>query len=159
MPARSIPYPEFNYVIYLNQAAGSPALLGAFSEVAGLMQKKLRSPNQPWRSPGLGISLAGAMIHGARGAYKVGDVTLKRGVVDSGVIWSWLAGVRNSGQTARQSATVTLRNEQGQPIISWKLTKATPVRYSGPPLGKGSSDVAVEELVLSVESIAFLPPH
>jgi hypothetical protein len=55
---------------------------------------------------------------------------------------------------------VTLRDETGTPIISWKFTKAMPVRYKGPPLGgKGSGDCAIEELVLSAESIELVPPH
>jgi phage tail-like protein len=40
------------------------------------------------------------------------------------------------------------------PVMTWKLTNARPMKYTGPTLNaKGGGDVAMEELVLSCEKI------
>ena len=156
MPDRSVPYPSFNYVVYLSHPAGLRMPLGGFSEAIGLTQRSAvyRSGDESGRN------LGGRKIPGTGGIHNVGDITLKRGVVSVGDLWSWMAAARNSSSAARRSGTVTLRDETGTPIISWKFTKAMPVRYKGPPLGgKGSGDCAIEELVLSAESIELVPPH
>jgi phage tail-like protein len=156
VPDRSAPYPSYTYVVYLSHPAGLRIPLGGFSEAIGLSQRPAvyRSGDESGRNPG------GRKIQGTGGIHNVGDITLKRGVVSVGDLWSWMAAARNSSSAARQSATVTLRDETGTPIISWKLSKATPVRYCGPTLGgKGSGDYAIEELVLSAESIELVPPQ
>ena len=39
-------------------------------------------------------------------------------------------------------------------VVSWKLVGAMPIKWTGPTFNaKGGSDVAMEELVLSVETI------
>ncbi len=94
------------------------------------------------------------------GIHKVGDVTLKRGVVDSSSLWNWLAQARAEGPHRRWDVTITLCDKAGQPILSWKLRNAKPRKYTGPTLGgRGSGDAAMEELVLSAESIELVPPH
>jgi hypothetical protein len=51
--------------------------------------------------------------------------------------------------------TITQCDEASNPKQSWKLRNVVPVRYNGSTLAsKGGSDVAMEELVLSVESIS-----
>ncbi len=152
---RSVPYPSFNYVVYLSHPAGLRTPLGGFSEVIGLKQ----SP-AVYRSGESGGNLGVRNITGTRGIHNVGDITLKRGVVSVGDLWSWMAAARNSGSATHLSATVTLRDEAGTAIISWKFAKAMPVHYKGPALGgNGSGDCAIEELVLSAESVELVPPH
>lgn len=156
MPERLMPYPSFNYVVHLIHPAGLRMPLGGFSEAIGLSQRPAvyRSGDESGRNPG------GRKIQGTGGIYNFGDITLKRGVVSVGYLWSWMAAARNSSSAAHQSATVTLRDETGTSIISWKFAKAMPVRYKGPQLGgKGSGDCAIEELVLSAESVELVPPH
>jgi len=153
---RSVPYPSFNYIVYLSHPAGLRTPLGGFSEVIGLKQRPAvyRSGDES------GGILGVRKIPGTRGIHNVGDITLKRGVVSVGDLWNWMAAARNSGSAAHRSATMTLRDEAGTAIISWKFTKAMLVNYKGPPLGgNGSGDCAIEELVLSAESVELVPPH
>jgi len=91
---------------------------------------------------------------------KANDVTLKRGVVSAGDLWNWIAAARTRPAAARSDVTITLRNESGQPVQSWRLAKALPMHFTGPTLGgKGTGDVAIESLTISAENIAIVPPR
>lgn len=114
---------------------------------------KLGVPNEPGRVLG-----GFAEVTGLRGVHKVGDVTLKRGVVDSSDLWNWLNRARENGTTARRNATIILRDEAGNPVQTWTLRNVVPKKYTGPKLGGKSGDVAIEELILSPESIVLVPP-
>lgn len=155
MPA---PFASFRYAIYVHQSTGLLNPLGGFAEATGLAQQRVVEYRAGSAFAG---NLGGAVrIDKVGGLHKIGDVTLKRGVIGTGDLFNWIAAARNSGPAAKQNATITLRNEQGQPIVSWKLSKATPVRYTGPPLGgKASGDLAIEELILSTENIEIVPPR
>ena len=88
------------------------------------------------------------------GIHKVGDVTLKRGIVNSTDLWTWINDTRRTGVNAKRTVVITLRDEAGTPVQKWTLTKAAPMKYTGPTLaGKGGGDVAMEELVLSSEGL------
>ena len=48
--------------------------------------------------------------------------------------------------------TVTLRDECGADVATWVLRNVVPLEYSNPTLAaKAGDDIAIEELVLSVE--------
>jgi phage tail-like protein len=162
MPNRSEPYYSFAYVIQLNRPVGSNALLGGFSEVTGLANIHFgyRGPVELRRAGGQGGIFSAGQPQKLSGMDRVNDVTLKRGVVNSSDLWSWILAARTSPASARAEAIVTLRNEAGQPVKRWKLSNATPSRYGGATLGgKGGTDVAIEELVLSAENIQIVPPR
>lgn len=162
MSDRSAPYPSYAYVVYLNRPGGLETLLGGFTATAGLSQRsfRYRTGNEFVGSRGGGNIFGGAgLMQGARTSGKVNDVTLKRGVVSAGDLWNWIAAVRGAGGAGKCDATVTLRNEAGAPVMTWKLSQAMPVRYTGPPLGGHGGDVAIEELVLCAELIEIVPPR
>jgi phage tail-like protein len=93
-------------------------------------------------------------IHGIN---KATDITLKRGVVTSTALSRWLSSVR-SGPPSRRDIVLLQRDSAGAPIHSWRLSKVLPMKYTGPTLSDKGNDVAIEELVLSVESIELVPP-
>ena len=132
------PYSSFDYLIDLGLQFGPATALGGFQAASGL------TPLHSFRFAGR--------------RSRVSDVTLKRGLVNSWSLWNWITQARSGEPTARRDAVVSLRNESGQPVQSWKLSKAMPVRFTGPPLGGQSNEVAIEELVLSAESISIVPP-
>jgi phage tail-like protein len=83
-------------------------------------------------------------------------VTLKRGIVSTKDLWQWLDDTRKKGVEAKKTVVVRLLDEQRQPVQAWTLQGVTPMKYTGPTLAaKGGGDVAMEELVLSVEGIDF----
>jgi phage tail-like protein len=142
MTARALPYGAFNFLVDLGNGAS-----GGFSDVSGLMTEtkvaEYRTGNEKTN-----------YVHKVAGMFTTGDVTLKRGIINSGDLWSWVTQVRTSGSVAKRDVLVTLLSEDGDSAQAWKLHNAMPLKFSGPTLAaKGGGDVAMEELVLSCELI------
>jgi phage tail-like protein len=151
MADRTTPYGAFNFLVNLNGPRGEDQILGGFSDVSGLSTEitiaEYRNgndkPNHVRKVPGI---------------YKTGDVTLKRGIVDSTDLWAWITQTREQGIAARRTVVITLRDEMGTSVQKWTLTGVVPMKYTGPTLAaKGGGDVAMEELVLSSESLTSEP--
>jgi len=147
---RTSPFCSYNFQVDL-QSPGididSP--FGGFSEVSGLNTEltvaEYRNGND-----------AENHVRKVPGIHKVGDVTLKRGILNSTDLWTWIAQARTQSVAAQRVVTVTLRDEAGETVESWKLRGCIPLKYTGPTFnGKGGGEVAMEELTLSVEGISF----
>lgn len=147
MPDRITPYGAFNFFVNLNGPVGEDTPLGGFSDVSGLgteiTMAEYRNGNE-----------AENHVRKVPGIHKVNDVTLKRGIVNSTDLWSWITDTRTKGAAAKRAVAITLRDEAGTPVMKWKLRNVAPMKYSGPTLAaKGGGDVAMEELVLSCEGL------
>src|SRR5579871_4132248 len=130
---RERPYGQFNFLVDLGAGTGTDQPQAGFQEVSGL---------------GMEITIAeyraGNYKDNAHmkinGGYKVPDVTLKRGLIGAADLYQWLEIVRNGGQeTSLRTVTISLQSEDhSQVVMSWKLTNARPMKYTGPALnGKG----------------------
>ena len=151
MANRTAPYPSYNYIVNLNGPRDPEKLLGGFSDVTGLSTEihisEYRDGNE-----------AQAHVRKIPGSHKTGDVTLKRGVVDSSDLWDWVNQTQTTGILAQRDVVITLRDEANTPVQSWKLRSVVPMKYTGPTLsGKGGGEVAVEELVLCAEGFEIAP--
>ncbi len=147
MADRTTPYGAFNFAVNLNGPIGEEQPLGGFSDVSGLSNEitiaEYRNGNEKVNH-----------VRKVPGIHKVGDVTLKRGIVSSADLWAWITLTRTQGVEAKRTVVITLRNEAGVPVQKWTLGNAVPMKYTGPTLAaKGGGDVAMEELVLSSESL------
>jgi phage tail-like protein len=145
------PYPAYNYLVNVN-GRDPTAALGGFSEVAGLKTEvhiaEYRDGNDVL-----------AHVHKYPGMHTVGDVTLKRGLVDTSDLWEWMSQARINDPKGRRDVTITLRDEVNTPVQVYKLYAAIPKSLTGPPLnGKGTGDLAIEELVLAVEGFEISQP-
>jgi phage tail-like protein len=141
--ARQVPYGAFNFLVNF---AGSEAF-GGFSDVSGLGSEitvaEYRYGNDRENH-----------VRKVPGVHKVGDVTLKRGVIDSTSVWQWITETRTTGVLAQKDVSITLLDEARNPVQTWKLRNVIPMKYTGPTLAaKGGGDVAMEELVLSAEGL------
>jgi phage tail-like protein len=146
---RDTPYGVFNYLVNLGD--GSEATVqGGFSEVSGLNAEVTVAEYRNGNAKVNYVSKVPAIN-------KSGDVTLKRGVIGAENIYAWLQQVRNGDVTAKRNVEIKLTNENPtsqSAVVTWKLLGAMPIKWTGPTLtAKGGSDVAIEELVLSVEHI------
>ena len=90
----------------------------------------------------------------ARPRTTVAPLHLRRAVTGDRTLWSWLESVMEGVNDAR-TVTVTLLDAQRNPVCSWVLAKARPTQYVGPHLVAISAAPAIEEMVLSAESIEF----
>jgi phage tail-like protein len=86
------------------------------------------------------------------GLTKYTNLVLRRGVVNSHDLWAWFNGVRQ-GAIDRRTIVVTLLNEERSPVMVWRLRQCLPIKYVGPTLNAGESDVAIEEMELAVEGL------
>lgn len=147
MPDRTTPYGAFNFLVNLNGPIGEDQPLGGFSDVSGLSTEitiaEYRNGNERANH-----------VRKVPGMHKVGDVTLKRGIVNSSDLWNWITETRTTGIKAKRTVVITLRDEAGAPVQKWTLSGVVPMKHTGPTLAaKGGGDVAMEELVLSSEGL------
>jgi phage tail-like protein len=146
---RDTPYAAFNFLVNLGQGQEKEVQAG-FSEVSGLNMEVTVAEYRPGNS-------AVNYVHKLPGIHKSGDVTLKRGVIGYQNLYDWLELARQ-GKTKEVKRTVTIQlqsEDRSETVVTWKLTGAMPIKWTGPTLtAKGGGDVAMEELVLSVEMVS-----
>jgi phage tail-like protein len=146
---RDDPYGSFNFLVDLG-TGDTDSVRAGFQEVSGLnteaTQAEYRNGNEKANH-----------VRKVSGMYKVGDITLKRGLIGATDLYEWIDQVRRGDRTAMRSVTITLQDEAHEgPVMTWRLTRARPLRYTAPSLnGKGGTDVAIEELVVSCEDMAI----
>jgi phage tail-like protein len=146
---RDDPYHGFNFLVDL-QTGETSSVKAGFQEVTGLnvevTSAEYRNGNEPLNHP-----------RKINGVYKVGDVTLKRGLIGSLDLFQWIDQTRKGDPAAMKNIAISLQDEaHNGPVMTWRLTRARPIRYSGPSLnGKTGTDVAIEELVLSCEDLTI----
>lgn len=144
MANRPVPYGAFNYIINFD---ASDATIAGFSDVSGLGTEisisEYRNGNEKVNHP-----------RKIPNTYKVSDVTLKRGIIDSDALWQWVDETRKVGPAAKKTVTITLQDEAHSDVMTWTLSGVVPMKWTGPTLAaKGGGDVAMEELVLSAENL------
>lgn len=146
---RDIPYSAFNFLVDLESGNGKEIIAG-FSEVSGLNAEITVAEYRRGNSQVNYVSKI-------PGINKSGDVTLKRGIIGAQNLYEWLQAARTGRVTdAKKDISIKLLDEQrsDSPVVTWKLRGAMPLKWTGPTLtAKGGGDVAIEELVLSVEFI------
>lgn len=146
MPNRNSPYNAFNFIVEF----GNGGFAGGFSEVSGLGTEitvaEYRNGND-----------ARNVVTKIPGMFKVADVTLKRGIVNSQVVFDMFKNLQNGKVAdAKQAVVITLNDETGNAVQKWILIDVFPIKYTGPSLSaKGGGDVAMEELALSVGDIQY----
>ena len=88
------------------------------------------------------------------GMHKVGDVTLKRGIINSKILWDWISRRARTGAGGQAERHHHAARRGRQPVQTWVLRNVIPMKYTGPTLAaKGGGDVAMEELVLSAQAL------
>lgn|SRR5690606_3408521 len=145
MADRKTPYPAFNFTVSFDGAEE----FGGFSDVSGIMTEltvaEYRNGND-----------AENHVQKIQMMTKTGDVTLKRGLIDSSTIWGWIGQARTEGPAAKRTVVISLLNERRDPVQKWTLRGVIPLKWTGPTLaGKGGGEVAMEELVLSCEALDY----
>lgn len=143
---RDRPYAQFNFLVDLGtgQTDGPEA---GFHEVAGLESTvdviEYRNGNDKTNSP---LKLTGLN--------RVGNVTLRRGLMGALNLYRWFDDIRNGSPNALRTVTIGLQSEDhSATVLTWKLLRARIVAHRGGPLNAGGHQVAIEEIVLACERI------
>jgi phage tail-like protein len=84
------------------------------------------------------------------GLAKSSNATFKRGITGDLELFNWWKAARD-GQVLRRDVTITLLDEQRQPVLRWLLRDAWPVKIEAGPLNAQANEVAIETLELAHE--------
>lgn len=132
---RSDPYQSLNFLVEIQGL-----IVGGFSEVSGIQAE---TEVEEVREGGVND-----YVHKLPKVTKYPNVTFKRGITDSDVLWRWHQDVV-SGKIVRMSIFVILRDLQGSEKWRWSFLDAYPIKWVGPDLKADSSAVAIESLELA----------
>lgn len=93
--------------------------------------------------------------HKQPGLRKFSNVTAKRGIAPAAAgngLFEWYNSI-TVGSVDRRDVTVSLLNEDGDPVMTWKIKEAWPVKLEGPGLKSTGTDVAIESVEFANEGI------
>lgn len=135
------PYTKFKYKVLIDGIG-----MGSFSEVTGFDA----SLDVIEYREGDMVGLTPMKLQGLR---KYGNVTLKKGVVDTDDMYDWLyKGL--AGQVERKTLTIQLLDYDLTTVLaSWRIINAWPMKYTAPDFNATSSEVAIETLEIAHEGM------
>ena len=87
------------------------------------------------------------------GLARIGEVTLRRGIIGSLRLHQWFEQLRRGDQGAVRTVTIILLAEDRTPVLTWKLIRARPVRHKWGPFDAAGNEVAMEELAITCEGL------
>lgn len=89
------------------------------------------------------------------GLQKYGNVTLKRGMFNGdNEFFQWLNTVSLS-KIERRDITISLLNENHEPVYIWRLKNAWPTKVTAPDLKSDANEVAVESIEMAHEGLVI----
>lgn len=143
---RDRPYVQFNFLVDLGDGVTEGPQAG-FQELSGVGMEvtvsEYRTGNFKENS-----------VMKITGMNKMTDVTMKRGVIGSLNLYSWLDQIRNGDQKAMRTVVIHLQNEDHTSTVqTWKLLRARIIKHTSGPFNAKGTDVALEELVLAYERL------
>ena len=115
-------------------------IVGGFSEVSGI-QSELAT--QDFEEGG-----QNEYVHRLPGRMKYPNLVLKHGLTDIETLWRWHRDIVH-GKMSRRNGSVMLLNTNFLEAWRWNFVDAYPVKWTGPQLNAGQSQVAVESVELS----------
>ncbi len=89
------------------------------------------------------------------GMQTYGDLTLKRGIfAGDNEYYAWWNSVALN-TIERRDITISLLNEDHDPVVVWKVKNAWPTKVTSTDLNSTGNEVAIETLVLSHEGLTM----
>ena len=125
---------------------GKEICKGAFADVTGLeATMEPKAIKEGGRNYGVNQRV---------GPVTFATVVLKRGITEIRDAWTWWslftgADPRSDGKYARGSRCdvhISLLGPKRQPVVTWKLENAMPVKFKSGDMNARSTEVAIEEL-------------
>jgi phage tail-like protein len=120
---------------------------GAFSECTGLegtMEPK--------------VIKEGGRNYGAvqrAGLVTFATVVLKRGISTNLALYQWFSKVSQGQYGYRLTVQITLLDVQGNPVTTWQLENALPIKLKIADFNAKATDVGIEELHLAHEGLTL----
>ena len=129
------PYLSFRFLVEIQGL-----VVGGFSEASGLTAE---TEFDEQREGGVN-----EFVHKLPKLTKYPNLTLKRGLTDSEVLWKWHRDV-TMGKVQRTTIHLVLLNSEGNETWRWSFENAYPVKWIGPELKADGSAVALESLEIA----------
>jgi phage tail-like protein len=86
---------------------------------------------------------------------KYGNLTLKRGIFQSdNEFYDWWNTV-SLNTIERRDIVISLLNEEHEPVMTWKVKNAWPVKVQSTDLKADGNEVAIESLELAHEGLTM----
>ena len=90
------------------------------------------------------------------GMKKYSNIVLKRGIfAGDNEFFDWFNAI-NLNQVERRDISISLLNENHEPVMIWRVKNAFPVKIEGPNLKATGNDVAIETLEVAHEGLAIV---
>ena len=140
------PLPVYNYKVEI----GSDAV--AFSEVSGL---SITYETTTYKESPVESGSPGPRVMNMPAQGTPANITLNKGLVRGSSIatlFSWINSIQTN-QVEKKDIYIRLCDENGDAVISWKVTNAFPTTLSAPSFTADSNDVAIETMELMGDGI------
>ncbi len=117
-----------------------------FMEVSGLSIELDVVPYREGSSPENSVTVMPGQKH-------YSPIVLKRGIFkNDNEFYVWINTARFN-QVERRDVTISLLNENHEPVVVWKIKNAFPFKLEYSPLNANGSEVAIESLSLAHEGL------
>lgn len=83
------------------------------------------------------------------------NITMKRGIARSDSDFVTWIGTVSMNNIERRDLTISLLNEEHDPVVTWKVKEAFPVKVEGPTLNSTGNEVAIESIELAHEGLSI----
>lgn len=138
---REDPGAAFHYKIEV-----SGKIVGFFTDVSGIGSENEVIEHKVVNENGI------EHIQKIPGRVKFEDISLKRGITSSMDIWQWRKQVEDGAiKDARKDGSIVMYNQALEEVARWNFENAWPVKVTGPSFSASSTEVGVEELVITHE--------
>ena len=97
-------------------------------------------------------------VHRLPGRIKWSNVTLKRGMTDCPDLRDWYDDALHN-KIVRHDVWVSIYSPSGKCLRCWKVRDAYPIKWVGPQLKAGASEVAIETFELAHNGIEIDQSH
>jgi phage tail-like protein len=143
---RDRPYVQFNFLVNLGDGVTDGPQAG-FQEISGIGMEVTVSEYRNGNEKENGTRKLTGLI-------KTGDVTFKRGIIGSLVLYKWMDDTRNGSADALRTVIIQLQNEDHSKVVmTWTLRNARIIKYNAGTLSAKGNDVGIEEFVVAHERL------
>ncbi len=121
-------------------------IMGGFTEVSGLQAEV---ETEDYQEGGVN-----EFVRKLPKTTKYPNLTLKRGITDSDILWNWHRDVVK-GKIDRKTGFIIMLDcsVQGSEVLRWAINECYPVKWTGPEFKSDSNIVGIETLELVHEGI------
>jgi phage tail-like protein len=137
---RTDPFRAFNFRVEFDGLS-----MGSYSEVSGLTSE---GDAVDYRE-GTDIPLTVRKLTGLR---RHTQIVLKVGYTDNRELWTWYRNIVN-GVADRRNGTITLLDEEHNPVLSWDVTNAWINKIEAPTFNAAGNEVAIQSVELVHEGL------